>query len=268
MENTNTIQFADDQAEWFVSVGEKYRGPFKASEVYQKLQAKELSWIDYCYREKEGQWIRLADHATFKALQPEAPKPKPTMAPPPPPKQQVDETKWFLFQNEAQTGPYPTAELIRLSTAGQILPAAFVWQENFSDWKPFGEVSELKSVPQPPAAPAAPSVPQAPLDRRVEKRAFPRKPLMAQVYVTNHADLVTGMCRDISVGGMQVLTDTIPGQVGTAIRLNVTPPKDSGLKPFAAEAVVVRILEDQRGFSFRFTQISDDSKKAIESYIR
>lgn len=266
MENTNTIQFADDQPEWFVSVGDKYRGPFKASEVYQKLQAKELSWIDYCYREKDGQWIRLADHATFKALQPAAPKPKPAVAPPPPPKQ-VEETKWFLFQNEAQTGPYPTSELMRLSAAAQILPTAFVWQENFSDWKPFADVPELKSTSKPPQNPV--SVATTPtVEKRVEKRATPRKPLMAQIYVTNHADLITGMCRDISVGGMQVLTDRIPGPVGTEIRLNVTPPKDTGLHPFAAEAVTVRILEDGRGFSFRFTLISDDSKRAIESYIR
>ena len=46
MENTNTIQFADDKAEWFIAVGEKFRGPFKASEVYEKLQSKEVSWIE------------------------------------------------------------------------------------------------------------------------------------------------------------------------------------------------------------------------------
>ena len=79
--------------------------------------------------------------------------------------------------------------------------------------------------------------------------------------------MITGICRDISVGGMQVLTDTLPGPVGTAVRLNVTPPSDSGLKAFVAEGTVVRILEDQRGFSFRFTSISEDAKSSIERYI-
>ena len=90
---------------------------------------------------------------------------------------------------------------------------------------------------------------------------------MAQVYVTNQAELATGICRDISVGGMQLLTDKIPGAVGSSIHLNVTPPKDSGLKPFVAEGLIVRILEDQRGFAFRFTQISNEAKQSIESYI-
>ena len=66
---------------------------------------------------------------------------------------------------------------------------------------------------------------------------------------------------------MQVLTEHVPGGVGTAIRMNVTPPQDSGIHPFVAQGVVVRVLEDQRGFSFRFIEISDDAKKAIESYI-
>lgn len=282
MENTNTIQFPNDKPEWFYAVGENHRGPFKGEEIYQKLQSKELSWIDYVYREQEGQWMRVCDHPVFKSLQPAPPKPKPVMAPPPPPTKQPD-VRWFLFQGDTQTGPYNTQELIRLKVAGQIQTGAFVWQDQFTEWKPFGEVAELKvpagspSAP-PPAAPAVPAAPQTAngtVNRTAtetetasrDKRSAPRKPLVAQIYLTNQSDLVTGVCRDISVGGMQVLTDRIPGSVGTTIQLNVAPPSDTGLKPFVAEGVIVRILEDRRGFSFRFTQISNDAKKSIESYI-
>ena len=272
MENTQSVQFADDQPEWFISVGEKYRGPFKPSEVYQKLLNKEISWIDYCYREKDaksngGQWVRIADHEVFKSLQPEPPRPKPpappaALTPPPPPKAEP-ETKWFLFQNDVQTGPYAAQELKRMIANGQVPASAFVWQENFSEWKPVDSVAELKAAAPgapPPARVAAPATP-------AEKRSAPRKPLVAQIYATNHAQVVSGICRDISIGGMQVLTDQNPGAVGTTIRLNVAPPKDSGLKPFVAEGVVVRILEDQRGFSFRFSQISDEAKQSIQGYI-
>lgn len=265
MENTNTIKFENDLAEWFVAVGEKYRGPFKASEVYQKLLDKEVSWIDHCYREKEGTWIRIADHEVFKALQPAPPKPKPTMAPPPVPKVE-DNVKWFLFQNENQTGPYGTHELKRLIGSGQVLELAYVWQEQYTEWKLVSEVNELKEgrVGAPPLPRTAAS---SLSELKPEKRSVPRKPLLAQVYVTNQAELATGICRDISVGGMQLLTDKIPGAVGSSIHLNVTPPKDSGLKPFVAEGVVVRILEDKRGFAFRFTKISDEAKRSIERYI-
>ncbi len=276
MENTNTIHFEGDKPEWFYAVGEKYRGPFKAAEIYQKLQSKELSWIDYLYREKEGKWIRVADHDVFKPMQAAPPSPKPNLAPPPPPV--ADEIKWFLYQNDAQTGPYSTTELRRLVQSSQVIDGAFVWQEAFSGWKLANEVNELKvevkpSMPTPPPVPVSKAFEQNQSQKQTQsqtpsdKRTAPRKPLVAQVYATNLSALITGICRDISVGGMQVLTDHLPGPVGTSIRLNVTPPSDTGLSPFVAEGVLVRILEDQRGFSFRFTQISEDSKHSIERYI-
>lgn len=262
MENTQMVKFENDQAEWFVAVGEKYRGPMKASEIYQKLLDREFNWIDFCYREKEGQWVRIADHEVFKAHQPSPPKPKPTQAPPPVPKKE-DHIKWFLYQNENQTGPYPSSELKRLISTSQVQDSAYVWHEGFSEWKPVSEVPEFKDT-----KPSAPPPQREAVREKTEKRAVPRKPLLAQVYVTNQSDLATGICRDISVGGMQLLTDQIPGTVGTTIHLNVTPPKDSGLKPFVAQGMIVRILEDRRGFAFRFTQISDEAKKSIESYVK
>ena len=268
MENTLTIQFENDQPEWFLAVGEKYRGPFKAAEVYQKLLDKEASWIDYCFREKEGEWVRIADHAVFKALQPAPPKPKPTMSPPAPPVKVEDDIKWFLFQNDNQTGPYRTQELKRLVTTGQVLEAAYAWQEKFAEWKLVSELNELKEARAPGVPPVPRTAEKSLSELKPEKRIVPRKPLLAQIYVTNQSELATGICRDISIGGMQLLTDKIPGEVGSSIHLNVTPPKDSGLKPFVAEGVIVRILDDKRGFAFRFTQISDDAKKSIESYIK
>lgn len=265
MENTLSIKFENDQAEWFVAIGDHYDGPFKAAEIYQKLVVKEISWIDFCYREKEGQWIRICDHDVFKPLQPTAPAPKPKIAPP-----SVgngsENYLWFLFQNESQTGPYPTAELKRLIQAGQILEGSYVWRDSFSNWKLINEVEELKitkaGAPIPPKPPTL-AVPET----KKEKRAVPRKPLVAQVYLTDQSQVIQGLCRDVSVGGMQILTDKVIGDVGSAIRLNVNPPDGSGLKAFVAEGVIVRILEDRRGFALRFTRISDEAKMSIEGYI-
>lgn len=273
MENTNTIQFPSDQPEWFIAQGESFRGPFKAEEIYRKLKENEISWIEYLYREQDGRWIRAADHPVFQPLQSAPPKPKPMMAPPPPPV--VEDTKWFLYQKDTQTGPYSSVEMKRLIQAGQIVEGAFVWQEKFSEWKLCAEVMELKSVPVAPPLPMQsqpttathPTAVNLTAPKSNEKRAFPRKPLVAQVYATNQKTLITGICRDISVGGMQVLTDHLPGPMGTSIRLNVMPPSDSGITSFVAEGVVVRILEDERGFSFRFSDLEASARVAIERYI-
>jgi hypothetical protein len=75
---------------------------------------------------------------------------------------------------------------------------------------------------------------------------------------------------------MQVLTDRLPGKVGAKIRLNVSSISDEKasktqkarkIDSFVAEGVIVRILEDKRGFSFRFDKLSSAAKRSIEQYI-
>lgn len=264
MENTNTIQFQDDQATFFLADGQGYKGPYKPSEIYSMIESKQASWVDYCYREKEGAWMRIADHPIFKATQTEPPKPKPQVsAPPPPPKTTQSQTKWFIFQNDAQTGPYSTSDVARLMSTHQVSNQAFVWQETYTEWKPIHQVDDFKTG-QPPSAPQAAK--QATIEAS-DKRIAPRKPLVAQVHLTNLKDIMTGICRDISVGGMQVLCEQVPGHVGETIRLNVLPPDTSGLKPFVAEGVIVRVLEDKKGFSFRFSKLDAEAKSSIEKYI-
>jgi hypothetical protein len=270
MENTNTVQFENDQPEWYVAVGDQYKGPFKMSEIYQKLTEQEWTWVQFAYRESEGHWVRLCDLMILKALQPSMPKGKPVAPTPPLPKLE-DRFQWFLYQNDNQTGPYQTSEIKRLITSGQVLEQAHVWREGFENWQYVKDVKELltpsTAAPAVPPAPVQSVAPAVVAQENSEKRSKPRRPLVAQVYLTNQSELITGICRDISVGGMQMQTDRIPGAVGSAIRLNVVPPTTVGMKAFVAEGVIVRILEDRRGFALRFTQISDEAKKVIESYI-
>ncbi|MBI3555618.1 MAG: DUF4339 domain-containing protein [Deltaproteobacteria bacterium] len=99
------------------------------------------------------------------------------------------------------------------------------------------------------------------------KRRAPRRPLVARLFLHNDKDVIIAVCRDISVGGMQVLTDRIPGPVGSMIKLNVSPGDPTKVKGFVAEGEIVRVLEDGRGFSFRFRKITDEARRAIERYI-
>jgi hypothetical protein len=262
MENTKQNQFGTDEASFFISLqGDSFSGPFRPSEIQTKLENREIAWVDYCYRESEGKWIRICDHPVFISIQPEAPKPKPAgkvLPPPVPMEARKPRIRWFLFQSESQSGPYSEIEMKRLISVGQVFRDSFVWQDEFPDWKPILQVPEFLGGFQ-----KAITEPIKPSDRRES----PRKPLVARIYLTNEKEIASGMCRDISVGGMQVLTDTLPGKTGDRIHLNVMPPESSGLAPFVAHGVIVRILEDKRGFSFRFTDINDDAKSSIERYI-
>ncbi len=260
MENAAPNQFSKDEPVFFVFRGsDGAQGPLRPSELLRMLESREISWLDPCYREGESEWSRICDHAVFRALGPALPqsKPKPRVVPPPLPKEALlPKVRWFLFQNDSQTGPYPAPELVRMIRAGQVSEQAFVWEESFVDWVPLREVPEFSGI-------ASTAEPREASDRR----ASPRRPLVARIYLTNGKEVSSGMCRDISIGGMQVLTDSLPGKTGDQIRLNVMPPASTGLRPFVALGVIVRVLEDRKGFSFRFTEINEEAKQSIERYI-
>jgi hypothetical protein len=262
MENTNQNPFQPDLPEFFLARGETPIGPYRPSEIHQLLLAKDLSWVDYCYREKEDQWIRICDHPVFQGLQ-AAPPPKPVIkkvTPPPSPLHRLPpEPKWFLHRGGVQSGPYSESEIKRWIQIGQVGADAHVWNDSLPDWQSIADQPAFRGLLPAGALPA----------ERVstEKRTHPRKPLAARIYMTNQREVASGLCRDVSVGGMQVLTDELPGQAGDTLHLNVLPPADSGLHSFAARGIIVRILEDQRGFSFRFTDISPEAVQSIEKYI-
>jgi hypothetical protein len=265
MESATQNQFSQDEPVFFVSRGaESLQGPMRPSELLRMIEAREISWLDPCYREGESEWSRICDHSVFRVLGPGMPesKPRPRVVPPPLPREALlPKVSWFLFQNDSQSGPYPAPELFRMIRAGQVSEQAFVWQEAFADWVPVRDVPAFSSVfvqdRQKESHGEKPS----------DRRASPRRPLVARIYLTNGKEVSSGMCRDISIGGMQVLTDAVPGKTGDQIRLNVMPPASTGLRPFVALGVIVRVLEDQKGFSFRFTEINEEAKQSIERYI-
>ena len=63
------------------------------------------------------------------------------------------------------------------------------------------------------------------------------------MFFANNDQLFEGVCRDISIGGMQVLVDHFPAQVGERISLNVHP--ENSEHHFVADGEIVRkVLHD------------------------
>lgn len=297
MENTGKILFGQDTTpKWFVAMGDQSVGPMTAAEVYDKIRAGEITWVHFVWTEGQGQWSRICDTPTFQIAVPKAPtqRPAPPAAPakkaPPPPVQEP--RPWYLYYNDTQFGPFSSVEVDRYLRIGKINGRVHAWKDGMEGWARLEAIPEFQDAVgesgkarsgQAVAREAAAQ--QFALDApagAVEKRTDPRFPLVARLLVADaEATSVTvALCRDISVGGMQVLTDRIPGPVGTHLKLNVSPAagaaaKKAGAKktarvtiePFVAEGEVVRILEDGRGYSFRFKKLSEKSRKAIEKYI-
>lgn len=278
MENTGKVNFADDKAQWFLSVGEQSVGPIMASDVFRRIESGEFSWGNYIWRQGMSQWERICDVAEFKALMPPRPsaaaanelmqkaKTSPAASPPPPPNQGALRP-WYLHYSDAQYGPFSTDEVRSYLVSGRIHSGVHIWKEGMPGWDTVQNLSKSESKFQVGSSSAGgtPSIPQAPK----ESRKSPRRPFTAKILLASGESVSAAVCRDISIGGMQVLSDSNPGKPGTRIKVNVSPDSsDAQVKPFVAEGVIVRILEDGRGFSYRFDKLSDDAKKAIENYIR
>lgn len=297
MENTDKILFPDDKAEWFVAVDNRAVGPMEAADVYAKIRSQEISWAHYVWRQGQKQWQRVCDVETFQAAVPQAPgagiekqvsqatRPEVKKAG----KRGEKRREWFLYYNDSQFGPFSFDEVDRFLRIGKIHGRVHAWRKELASWTRLENIPEFEDGvrfsadahrerrekgKQPAesgaAKPASHATSQTNDGRAVEMRGAPRRPLVARILMAKDDSVIVGVCRDISVGGMQVLTDRIPGPAGSRIKLNVSPSGDGAekIEPFVAEGIVVRILEDGRGFSFRFDRLGDGERKAIEGYIK
>jgi hypothetical protein len=285
MENTGKVLFEDDSPQWFIAQGEGWVGPLTASDVYQKILSQELSWAHFVWKAGQGEWKRLCDVKSFQVAVPTLPKKQmqqevkeasrpgvrkapASKSPPLPPRK--EEKTWYLFYSEAQFGPFSVEEVRRFLQVGKIHGRVYAWCDGMGDWARLetlelfeSEVAQASQVREQKKKPAAPK----------ENRSAPRRPLVAKILMANQESVIVAVCRDVSVGGMQVLTDRIPGAVGARIKMNVSPANRVGkgekeIEPFVAQGEIVRILEDGCGFSFRFDRLPEASLRAIEKYIQ
>ncbi len=292
MENTRKVYFDDDTPQWYIASGDAWVGPLTASDVYQKVVDQEISLAHYVWKPGQANWKRICDvdvfqtavpalppkgiQAEVKAATQKGPPPAPGKKKAPPPAPKVEEKIWYLHYNDGQFGPFSEEDIRRFIRVGKIHAKVHIWRDGLAEWQRLGELDEFNeelssrapSAPSPKkAAPIAAAKKAGPAD----KRSSPRSPMVARILLAASDSISVAVCRDVSVGGMQVLTDRIPGPVGSKLKMNVTPAaegKQAKFQPFVAEGTIVRILEDGRGFSFRFERLSDQAKRSIEDYIR
>ncbi len=295
MENTSALLFDGKIRRYFLALEGKAQGPLTEKEVFERISRKECSVGNFLWQEGWSDWKRILDVPEFLALVPQAPgksslekiqarlaveKAKKNQSPKTPTAKTPDTPvhAWFIYAHDTQFGPFSQAELQQSLQSQNIAETDFVWRQGFSNWKPLKEVDELADALESmrPTKKNTQAPPPVPSGKKAERRRSPRKPLVAKLFIHNEKDLVIAMCRDISMGGMQVLTDRIPGELGEKIKLNVSPNGPGAAKStdadefkgFVAEGEIVRILEDGRGFSFRFTKLSPEAKKAIDDYLK
>lgn len=280
MENSEKILFGlvgDDKPQWYLALASKWVGPMTASDIYRKIQAHEITWAHFIWKKGQSEWKRICDVKPFQATVPRQPakevqkEVKEIAAPaqkgvhsrgvPKKSLQKSEEIRsWYLFYNSGQFGPFFVEEILHFLKIGKIHGQVHGWREGMKNWERLERLDVFRKAIQS----------EPPAEMRKEQRVHPRRPLIARILLTDEQSVIVGVCRDISIGGLQVLSGKIPAEVGSKLKMNISPStNDLGkrIEPFVAEGVIVRILEDGRGFSFRFERLSEEAKLAIETYI-
>ncbi len=162
---------------------------------------------------------------------------------------------------EQEYGPYSLNQLRRIYSENRINSKTLIFVPGMDNWKFFSNLPIYRDITG-----SDPNDEELPQELCDDKRSSIRKPFVARMYFHDSKDLYEGVCRDISVGGMQVLVSNFPCSKGDMISLNVHP--DNSLYSFTARGEIVRILDGDRGFSIRFNDLNKEAVSSINAYIK
>jgi hypothetical protein len=255
---------------YYVQKGNR-QGPVAIEVITAMLTKQELKQEDFVWKKGFENWKKIKDVAEFQFIStpPAAPAiPVPPVAPAVPMKEfnlkDLNEEERILFvrigndrgAGSSDYGPFSLKQLKQLFKENRINGKSFIFSKGMKEWKLLGDLPEYQEIFE--------ELP--PVIAEADRRTNVRKPFIARLFVQNNKNVFEGLCRDISIGGMQVLLDHFKGQSGDKISINVHPENSD--YHFTASGVVVRTLEGNSGFSFRFQGLSEEAKRAIEKYVQ
>jgi hypothetical protein len=255
---------------YYVQKGNR-QGPVAIEVIMAMVSKQELRPEDFVWKKGFENWKKIKDVSEFEsapAAPPSAPSiPTPSVAAAPIKEfnfKDLNEDERVIFIRigndrgvaSSDYGPFSLKQLKGLFKENRINGKSFVFSKAMKEWKLLGDFPEYKEIFE--------ELP--PIIAEADRRSNVRKPFIARLFIQNNKNVFEGLCRDISIGGMQVLLDHFEGKSGDKISINVHPENSD--YHFTASGVVVRALEGNSGFSFRFQGLSDEAKKAIEKYVQ
>ncbi|HXH76050.1 MAG TPA: GYF domain-containing protein [Bacteriovoracaceae bacterium] len=254
---------------YYVQKGNR-QGPVAVEVIEAMVTKLELKPDDYVWKKGFENWKKIKDCSELKA-----PEPVVAVAPsfPDVPEEEDKESDVSLLKLNPEDravfirigndrgvassdyGPYSIKQLKQLYKENRINGKTYVFTKGMQDFKVLGDFPEYEQIFE--------ELP--PVIHEIDRRSKQRKPFVARLFIQNNKNVFEGICRDVSVGGMQVLMDEYKGKAGDTISINVHPENTE--YHFTASGVVVRILEGNSGFSFRFDKLSDEARSCIEKYV-
>lgn len=156
---------------------------------------------------------------------------------------------------EVEYGPFSIKILEKLFDEKRINSKTYVFTPGMENWSLLGDLPIYNKISN--------NIP--PVIEDCDRRRDVRKPFVAKLFFHDNKKVYEGVCRDISIGGLQLLVSYYPAKIGDLVSLNVHP--DNSAFSFVASGKIVRILSGDQGFSIRFIDLGPEAQQAINSYI-
>lgn len=252
---------------WYYVLEGERQGPVEKSQIEELMVNGVLGTSDFVWKKGLENWITIEQCEDFNSST-EQSMPEEVMSIPGPIQSSFDLSKLSASDkiiyikvgadrgaNEVEYGPFTTETIKKLYSENRINAKTFIFAKGIPSWTVLADVKGFEELfnEQPPV-----------IDDK-DKRAFKRKPLIARMFIQNNNSVYEGICRDLSIGGMQVLIDNFPAKVNEKISINVHPENLD--HHFVASGEVVRVLDGGHGFSFRFIDLNKEAINSINAYI-
>ncbi len=250
---------------YYVQKGNR-QGPVAIEVIESMIQSQDLKLDDYVWKKGFENWKKIREVPELEAKTPVTPQ---IPASPKIPFKEVrlkdlreDERIIFVRigldrgSSSAEYGPFTLKQLKQLFSENRINGKSYLFTSGMREWTLLADLPEYQEIFEE----------MPPVIKESDKRAGLRKPFIARLFIQNNKNFYEGICRDISIGGMQILIDNFKGMAGDKITINVHPENSD--YHFTASGVVVRMLEGNSGFSFRFQGLTDEAKNSIEKYLQ
>ena len=256
---------------WYYVIGRERNGPVAKQEIEKLYQFGELNDESHVWREGFSNWEKLKETVDFSSLfasqgPPELDIPElpglgekqsakgPWEGLSPDEKMIHIKVGYDRGGEEVEYGPYSINQLKRAYKERRINDKSYIFIPGIKNWVLLGDSPLFSQLSSGPAA----------LTEQ-DRRKSVRQPVTANIIFHNNEKVYDGICRDISIGGMQVLVGDFSAQIGEWVTLNVHP--DNAGHSFTAKGKIVRLLDGGQGFSLRFTELDPPARESLLSYL-
>lgn len=176
---------------------------------------------------------------------------------------------WYLQFKGSDFGPLTISEVKMVIKSGRFKGPLYAMGPSVDKWTPIQEIEELGEVNNLIVSKLE--------SEAANRRKHERVHLLAIVYFkfkephsasAEESNSLIGICRDLSVDGMKILSQFLPKKMAEIVRLEVCPEGESIINNFKVSAVVRHIMPDKTGFSVEFVDLPMTTKNEIEEYIK